>query len=532
MATVVVITMKKVIDFKGLSSKKTVAIIGAGPGGLVAAKEAIQHGLLPVVFEKSDDVGGVWRDGTWNSMRTNLSRFSCCFSDYMMIGSDHFVSHKKVHGYLRNYANTFGVTEHIRFGHEVIDVSQDSDGAWIVKTKTEKGEQSRKFNFVIAASGIFDKGFIPFPEEDRANFKGQILHSKDYKTPDEFAGKKVVVIGSAFSGNEISAELAEAGVNVTQMVRTPTIVIPRSIDDGKRGKQPVDFAFYKYCSIPTADETPYAEKQSQRTQFLLNKFGNPGNYHPDLNFDQTQNSQMHLTISDTYPDHVRSGAIQIARAGAVSLREKGVLMCNQKVLNADAIICSTGYKLHLPYFGEKILDKLEYSADDSVQPLVLHKSTFSPHMANIGFLGLYKAPYFGTLELQARWIVRVFAGVQDAPSREEMEIGQLEERLVRSQTPRPQFAKDNYVKFAIDLAKQIGAMPSQDTLTAAGFTPDMPIIPAIFRLNNIDKDINASRASYAEAMQKRAVESINSLRKAMFAQTETEMVNNLYKAFR
>src|SRR6476469_2235740 len=64
-----------------------VAVIGAGPGGLVAAKHAIQAGFEVSVFEAGDDLGGQWNttaahSGTWPGMRTNTSRAMTAFSDF------------------------------------------------------------------------------------------------------------------------------------------------------------------------------------------------------------------------------------------------------------------------------------------------------------------------------------------------------------------------------------------------------------------------------------------------------------------
>lgn len=62
-----------------------VAVIGAGPSGLVAAKHLIEKGLHPTLFDKNTVLGGMWRpDGptSWESLHTNLSRFSCCFSEH------------------------------------------------------------------------------------------------------------------------------------------------------------------------------------------------------------------------------------------------------------------------------------------------------------------------------------------------------------------------------------------------------------------------------------------------------------------
>ena len=70
-----------------LDAGARIAVIGAGPSGLVAAKHALEAGFDVTVFEASDDLGGQWytsaaHSGIWPGMRTNTSRMMTAFSDY------------------------------------------------------------------------------------------------------------------------------------------------------------------------------------------------------------------------------------------------------------------------------------------------------------------------------------------------------------------------------------------------------------------------------------------------------------------
>ena len=90
-----------------------IVIVGAGPSGLASAKYARDCGFVPFVLEKETEVGGVWnpKSGlTWNSMRTNLSKYSCCFKDFPWEEeADMFPHTRAMHNYFVRYAKHFNL---------------------------------------------------------------------------------------------------------------------------------------------------------------------------------------------------------------------------------------------------------------------------------------------------------------------------------------------------------------------------------------------------------------------------------------
>ena len=137
-----------------------VAVIGAGPGGLVTAKHALEEGFDVTVFEASDDLGGQWHtaaghSGIWPGMHTNTSGAMTAFSDGPGSVSDRLhPAAEQIHDYLREYADHFGVTDRIRLRTPVNRITSrwDVDG--------------ERFDAVVVASGRFRKPSIP-PGLDR-----------------------------------------------------------------------------------------------------------------------------------------------------------------------------------------------------------------------------------------------------------------------------------------------------------------------------------------------------------------------------
>ena len=125
--------------------------------------------------------------------------------------------------------------KYIQFNTEVLSVERFK-GKW--KVKTTKENPARVFDLVCVSSGFFSRPHIPF-NLDR--FKGRIYHSSQYKDPSIFRGKHVLVVGGAFSGSEIAADIAIEADKTTLLARRPMYYIPRKIDN-----VPVDLVFYRF----------------------------------------------------------------------------------------------------------------------------------------------------------------------------------------------------------------------------------------------------------------------------------------------
>ena len=138
-------------------SRRRVAIIGSGPGGLVAARYLKQHGFEPVVFEQDHEIGGQWNvrsphSGIWPSMVTNTSRLLTCFSDLAPEpGTPIFPSNVEILAYLKRYALTFDLLSHVRFNARVELIERDPDGAgWLIRSHgTEKGARDFRMSSLL-----------------------------------------------------------------------------------------------------------------------------------------------------------------------------------------------------------------------------------------------------------------------------------------------------------------------------------------------------------------------------------------------
>jgi dimethylaniline monooxygenase (N-oxide forming) len=199
-------------------SRPRVAIIGSGPGGLAAAKFLKQHGFEPVLFEQTDALGGQWNarsshSGVWPSMVTNTSRFLTCFSDLAPDpATPIFPSNREIHAYLERYAAKFDILSRIRDQTRVEWIERDPGSSdWVIRSNGVE-ERAEAFPYVVVASGRFTKPMIPrLPGLESFCGPGGVLHSFQYKHPESFRGKRVLVVGCAISALEIASDLAMLG---------------------------------------------------------------------------------------------------------------------------------------------------------------------------------------------------------------------------------------------------------------------------------------------------------------------------------
>jgi cation diffusion facilitator CzcD-associated flavoprotein CzcO len=204
-----------------MSDKLDAIVIGAGPAGLATAAAMRARGLNAVILEKSDAVGAVWRRH-YDRLHLHTDRARSGLPGLPIPKAyGRYPSRAHVVEYLEAYAAKFGLKP--VFNAPVRAVLRDGR-AW----RAEAGENSRSAPIVVVATGLADYPCSPnWPGME--SFGGPVLHSRLYRNPAPFTGKRVLVVGFGASGAEIALELSEAGVDVALVVRGPVNVIPREL---------------------------------------------------------------------------------------------------------------------------------------------------------------------------------------------------------------------------------------------------------------------------------------------------------------
>lgn len=150
----------------------------------------------------------------YDLLETNIPRGLMGFSD--VAWSDDcllFPQHDVVLKYLEEYSTP--VQHLIQFKKKVENIAPLNDGKWSVTLQALQGgeEEAQTFDAVVIASGHFDVPYVPTVpgiEAWHKAYPGRIIHSKFYRKPEDFSGKKCIVVGNSASGVDIGAQIATA----------------------------------------------------------------------------------------------------------------------------------------------------------------------------------------------------------------------------------------------------------------------------------------------------------------------------------
>jgi len=207
----------------GYDTQPYTVIIGGGQGGIALGARLRQLGVPTIVLDKHDRPGDQWR-----------SRYkSLCLHD--PIWYDHlpyikfpdnwpvFTPKDKVGDWLEMYTKVMEINYWTR--SEVVKAAYDeSAGTWTVEVNRDGETVILNPTQLVLATGMSGKPNVPnFPGMD--SFKGEIQHSSQHKGPDDWTGKKVVVVGSNNSAHDICAALWEAEADVTMVQRSSTHIV-------------------------------------------------------------------------------------------------------------------------------------------------------------------------------------------------------------------------------------------------------------------------------------------------------------------
>ena len=369
---------------------RPVAIIGAGPTGLAAARNLDRQGIEWVGFELARDVGGLWnidspRSTVYHSAHLISSTRTTEFTEFPMpADSPDYPDPRRQHANFRGFAAPFGLRDRYRFGTEVVSaepVGPEPGSGWRLTVRRGSGTgpgdddevvDAGEFSALVVANGTLSEPNVP---EFAGHFAGELLHTSRYKYPTLFAGKRVLVVGAGNSGCDVAVDAVHHAASVDISVRRGYHFVPKYVLG-----RPAD-------TLNNGRPLPPRIKQFLDSRLLRLFTGDPVRFgfpKPDHKLYES-----HPIVNSLILQHVGHGALRV-RADVERFDGHTVHFRDGSSDDYDLVLLATGYLLHYPFLDRRHLDWPDGAAAPD-----LYLNIFPTGRDDLAVLGMVEASGIG-----------------------------------------------------------------------------------------------------------------------------------------
>lgn len=330
-----------------------IAIAGSGFGGIGLGIRLLQSGIDDfAIFERADDVGGVWRDNTYPGCACDVESHLYSFSFAPNPSWTRAYSPAaEIWQYLRDCAVRFGVRPHIRFGHEIREAAWDAAAQrWVLETS--RGRFTADF-FVAAVGALSEPAMPSLPGLE--TFRGRVFHSARWDHSFALDGKSVAVVGTGASAIQFVPQIQPRVGKLHLFQRTPPWIVPRN-----------DFAFSektkaRFRRWPLLQRLLRAEIFLRRELFaipflhtrlarvaerLVRRHLDKTIADPVLRAKLTPSYRLgckRILVSDDYLPSLTQPNVDVITDAIAAVTPTGIVTRDGRERAVDAIICGTGF---------------------------------------------------------------------------------------------------------------------------------------------------------------------------------------------
>jgi cation diffusion facilitator CzcD-associated flavoprotein CzcO len=341
-----------------------VLVVGAGLSG-VGAGHYLQTECpwaSYAIFEARGAIGGTWDLFRYPGIRSDSDMFTLGYTFRPWDGEKSIADGPSILQYIRDTAAEGGIDEHIRFRHKVVSADwSTAEAVWhVTAERTDTGERSQlTCGFIFSCSGYYryDHGYLPdFAGLDR--FQGPVIHPQFWPEDLDYAGKRIVVIGSGATAVTLIPSLARTAGHVTMLQRSPSYiaslpaadpianVVRRLLPPRWSGplvrwyKALTTQAFYQLCQ-----HRPELAKRMLRRMVAAQL---PDGYDIGTHFTPKYNpwdQRMCLVPDGDLFTAIKDGKASVATDRIDTFTEHGIRLESGSELEADIVVAATGLEL-------------------------------------------------------------------------------------------------------------------------------------------------------------------------------------------
>ena len=339
-----------------------VLIVGAGLSGIGAAHhlQAAFPRRTYAILEARDALGGTWDLFRYPGVRSDSDMHTLGYRFRPWTKDKAITDGPSILDYVRDTATEAGIDSRIRYGHRVERADWSSEDAQWTVDATRDGERVRftaGFLFVCSGYYHYDVGYAPgFDGLDR--FGGTVVHPQQWPDDLDYAGKKIVVIGSGATAVTLVPALAERAEHVTMLQRSPTYIAARPALDkigakltrrlGTRG----GYAATRWKNVALGTYFfQLCRRRPEAVKALLRKAAIaqlPDGYDVDTHFSPRYNpwdQRMCLAPDGDFFASIKRGAASVVTDQIDRFTETGIRLASGAELEADIVVTATGLRL-------------------------------------------------------------------------------------------------------------------------------------------------------------------------------------------
>ncbi|MEI7972294.1 MAG: NAD(P)/FAD-dependent oxidoreductase [Actinomycetota bacterium] len=341
-----------------------VVVVGAGLSGIGAGYhlQTMSPDRSYVILEGRDGLGGTWDLFKYPGIRSDSDMHTLGFSFKPWTEAKSIADGPSILQYLKQTVAQFGIDKNIRYGQLVTKAEWSTDDAQWTVTSTNKATGASNTitcSFLFMCSGYYSykKGHTPeFAGRDR--FKGTVVHPQDWPTDLDYAGKRVVVIGSGATAVTIVPSMADKAAHVTMLQRSPTYMVSRPDHDVMANRM-------RKVLPPKMAYNLTRFKNTWRQQLVYNKTRTDpdkvkqlllggikmelgADYDIAKHFTPAYNpwdQRLCLVPNGDFFKAMRAGKASVVTDHITSFTETGIQLASGEHLDADIIITATGLEL-------------------------------------------------------------------------------------------------------------------------------------------------------------------------------------------
>jgi cation diffusion facilitator CzcD-associated flavoprotein CzcO len=341
-----------------------VVVVGAGLSGIGAGYhlQTISPDRSYVILEGRDSLGGTWDLFKYPGIRSDSDMHTLGFSFKPWTEAKSIADGPSILQYLKQTVAQFGIDKHIRYGQLVTQAQWSSDDAQWTVTATNKAtgvSNTITCSFLFMCSGYYSykKGHTP-EFTGRERFKGTVVHPQEWPLDLDYAGKRVVVIGSGATAVTIVPSMADKAAHVTMLQRSPTYMVSRPDHDVLANR-------LRKVLPPKMAYNLTRFKNTWRQQLVYNKTRTDpdkvkqlllggiqlelgADYDIAKHFTPTYNpwdQRLCLVPNGDFFKSMREGKASVVTDHITSFTETGIQLASGEHLDADIIITATGLEL-------------------------------------------------------------------------------------------------------------------------------------------------------------------------------------------